>query len=42
MHFTYKDKLKMVAYTKQVAYGSYRADVSPDVGFLDVVGSDRR
>ena len=42
MHFSYKDKLMMVAYTKQVVYGCYRSDVSPDVGFLDVVGSDRR
>ncbi|KAJ8308866.1 hypothetical protein KUTeg_013740 [Tegillarca granosa] len=42
IHLSYKDKLKLVAYTKQVAYGKYRNDVSPDVGFLDVVGSDRR
>ena len=39
---SYKDKLKMVAYTKQASFGKYRPDVSPDVGFLDVVGSDRR
>lgn len=42
IHLSYKDKLKLVAYTKQVSYGKYRADVSPDVGFLDVVGNDRR
>lgn len=32
----------MVALTKQVAHGKYRPDVSPEVGFLDVVGNDRR
>ena len=42
MHLSYQDKLKIVAYTKQVKYGKYRPDVSPDVGFLDVVGNDRR
>ncbi|KAL5008241.1 hypothetical protein ScPMuIL_013822 [Solemya velum] len=42
IHLSYQDKLKLVAYTKQVAHGKYRPDVSPDVGLLDVVGSDRR
>ena len=42
LQLTYKDKLRMVALTKQVAHGKYRPDVSPDVGFLDVVGNDRR
>lgn len=42
MHLTYKDKLKLVAYTKQVAHGKYRTDVFPEVGLLDVVGNDRR
>lgn len=42
MQLTYKDKLKLVSYTKQVAHGKYRADISPDVGFLNVVGNDRR
>ncbi|XP_064621703.1 Golgi resident protein GCP60-like isoform X3 [Lineus longissimus] len=41
MHLSYKDKLKLVAYTKQVTHGKYTPDVSPDVGFLDVVGNDR-
>lgn len=42
IHLTYKEKLRLVAYTKQAAHGKYRNDVSPDVGFLDVVGNDRR
>ncbi|XP_021361707.1 Golgi resident protein GCP60-like isoform X2 [Mizuhopecten yessoensis] len=42
IHLTYKDKLKLVAYTKQVSQGKCRNDISPEVGFLDVVGSDRR
>ncbi|KAL3874937.1 hypothetical protein ACJMK2_037889 [Sinanodonta woodiana] len=42
LHLTYKDKVKLVAYTKQVSHGKYRPDASPDVGFLDVVGNDRR
>ena len=42
MHLSYKDKLNLVALTKQVAHGKYRADISPDVGFLNVVGNDRR
>ncbi len=42
VNLTYKEKLQFVAYTKQVAHGKYRPDVSPDVGFLDVVGNDRR
>ncbi|XP_060068399.1 Golgi resident protein GCP60-like [Ylistrum balloti] len=42
IHLTYKDKLKLVAYTKQASHGKCRNDISPEVGFLDVVGSDRR
>ncbi|XP_067681298.1 Golgi resident protein GCP60-like isoform X1 [Haliotis asinina] len=42
LQVTYKDKLRLVAYTKQVSFGKFRNDVSPDVGFLDVVGNDRR
>ena len=42
LHLSYKDKLRIVAYTKQASFGKYRPDVSPDVGFLDVVGSNRR
>ncbi|KAL4238242.1 Golgi resident protein GCP60 [Mactra antiquata] len=42
LHLTYRDKLKIVALTKQAMHGKYRPDVSPDVGFLDVVGNDRK
>ena len=42
LQLTYKDKLRMVAYTKQVTHGKYTADAMPAVGFLDVVGNDRR
>jgi len=42
LHLSYKDKLRIVALTKQVIHGKYRPDVSPDVGFLDVVGNDRK
>ena len=42
MALTYKDKLRLVALTRQVSYGKYRPDVTPQVGFLDVVGNDRR
>ncbi|XP_013401902.1 Golgi resident protein GCP60 [Lingula anatina] len=42
IHLTYQDKLKLVAYTKQASFGKYRTDLSPDPGFLDVVGNDRR
>jgi len=38
----YKDKLRMVALTKQVASGPYREDAMPAVGFFDVVGNDRK
>ena len=42
LQLTYKDKLRMVALTKQVAGGPYREDAMPAVGFLDVVGNDRK
>ncbi|KAH3846232.1 Golgi resident protein GCP60-like [Dreissena polymorpha] len=42
LHPSYKDKLKMVALTKQVTHGKYSPGSSPDVGFLDVVGNDRK
>ncbi|XP_076442983.1 Golgi resident protein GCP60-like [Babylonia areolata] len=41
LQLTYNDKLRLVAYTKQVAHGKFSDEVQPDVGFLDVVGSDR-
>lgn len=42
MHLSYADKLKFVALTKQVAHGKCRPEASTEVGFLDVVGNDRR
>jgi len=42
LQLTYRDKLRMVALTKQVASGPYREDAMPAVGFLDVVGNDRK
>ena len=42
LQLTYKDKLCLVAYTKQVTNGKYTAEAMPAVGFLDVVGNDRR
>ncbi|XP_035829089.1 Golgi resident protein GCP60 isoform X2 [Aplysia californica] len=41
LQLTYQTKLKLVAFTKQATFGKFRPDVSPDVGFLDVVGNDR-
>jgi len=42
LELTYKDKLRMVALTKQVSNGPYREDAVPAVGFFDVVGNDRK
>ncbi|XP_077995076.1 Golgi resident protein GCP60-like [Glandiceps talaboti] len=42
LHLSYKDKLKLVAYYKQVSHGKYDPTSSPPVGVLDVIGSDRR
>lgn len=42
LHTTYKEKLKLVALTKQIAFGKYQPDAMPEVGFFDVVGNDRK
>lgn len=42
MHFSYQDKLTLIAYTKQVNYGKYNADTLAPLGVLDVIGRDRR
>jgi len=42
LQLSYKERLRMVALTKQVACGPYREDAMPAVGFLDVVGNDRK
>ncbi|KAL6032451.1 hypothetical protein STEG23_036267 [Scotinomys teguina] len=41
-HPTYEEKLKFVALYKQVLLGPYNPDTSPEVGFFDVLGNDRR
>ncbi|XP_059368660.1 Golgi resident protein GCP60-like isoform X2 [Carassius carassius] len=41
-HPTYEDKLRLVALHKQVLLGPYNPDASPEVGFFDVLGNDRR
>lgn len=42
VHFSYQDKLTLIAYTKQVNYGKYNADTLAPLGVLDVIGRDRR
>ena len=39
---SYKERLHMVALTKQVAHGPYTTNSMPSVGLFDVVGNDRR
>ncbi|KAJ8270516.1 hypothetical protein GJAV_G00115820 [Gymnothorax javanicus] len=41
-HPTYEEKLRLVALHKQVLLGPYNSEASPDVGFFDVLGNDRR
>lgn len=42
MHFSYQDKLTLIAYTKQVSHGKYNPDTLTPLGVLDVIGRDRR
>ena len=42
MQMSYNDRLKLVALTKQISYGKFKADIAPGVGILDVIGNDRR
>ncbi|CAL1275471.1 unnamed protein product [Larinioides sclopetarius] len=41
-HISYKDKLSLVAFSKQVIHGKFIEEKSPPVGYLDVIGRDRR
>lgn len=41
-HPTYEEKLRLVALQKQVSLGPHNPDASPEVGFFDVLGNDRR
>ncbi|XP_071962958.1 Golgi resident protein GCP60-like isoform X2 [Antedon mediterranea] len=42
INLSYEDKLKLVAYTRQVSHGKYDPSSSPSIGYFDVVGNDRR
>jgi acyl-CoA-binding protein len=42
LEITYEDKLKLVALSKQSLFGKYKVDPNSQVGFLDVIGNDRR
>ncbi|GIX84188.1 golgi resident protein GCP60 [Caerostris extrusa] len=41
-HISYKDKLSLVAFSKQVKNGKFIEEKSAPVGYLDVIGRDRR
>mgnify|MGYP003729713631 CR=1 FL=1 len=42
IQFSYEEKLRLIAYTKQVAHGKYNENALPPLGVLDVIGRDRR
>ncbi|XP_022908058.2 Golgi resident protein GCP60 [Onthophagus taurus] len=44
VHFSYEDKLQLVAFTQQVLHGPYSEAIEklPPLGAFDVVGKDRR
>jgi len=42
LHLSYGEKLQLIARTQQVTNGPYDANVAPAVGYLDVIGKDRR
>lgn len=42
IQFSYEEKLKLIAFTRQVAHGKYNEDKLPPLGVLDVIGRDRR
>ena len=39
---TYDEKVQLTAYWKQISSGPYDPEKYPDVGYFDVIGSDRR
>ncbi|KAG8177414.1 hypothetical protein JTE90_020442 [Oedothorax gibbosus] len=41
-HISYKDKLQLVAFSQQVSHGPLVEEKSPPLGYLDVIGRDRR
>lgn len=44
VHFSYEDKLQLVAFSQQVLHGAYTEAIHklPPLGAFDVVGKDRR
>ncbi|XP_076313909.1 Golgi resident protein GCP60 [Tachypleus tridentatus] len=42
VHLSYKDRLSLVAYSQQVSHGKYIPEASTPIGYLDVIGRDRR
>lgn len=42
IQFSYEEKLRLIAFTKQVAHGKYNESALPPLGVLDVIGRDRR
>ncbi|KAK7582626.1 hypothetical protein V9T40_014071 [Parthenolecanium corni] len=42
IQFSYDEKLRLIAYTRQVTHGKYNEKMLPPLGVLDVIGRDRR
>ncbi|XP_063228806.1 Golgi resident protein GCP60 isoform X2 [Bacillus rossius redtenbacheri] len=42
VHLSYEDKLRLVAFTRQVNHGAFEQNNLPPLGVLDVIGRDRR
>ena len=42
IHITYNDNLRFVALSKQAKLGKWNASHTQDVGFLDVIGNNRK
>lgn len=42
VNLSYEDKIKLVAYSKQVAFGKCNEEILPQLGVLDVIGKNRR
>lgn len=39
---SYNDKLRLIAFWKQVECGPFDVKTAPEIGYLDVIGNDRR
>lgn len=42
IHLSYEDRLKLVAYTQQIAHGPLDVNSAPPLGVLDMIGRGRR